>query len=45
MQKELTLSQGVPKSVTQLETDLKALKSDQNSLLQYIKNIPLTDVE
>lgn len=26
MQKEMTLSQGVPKSVTQLETDLKALK-------------------
>jgi hypothetical protein len=45
MQKELTLSQGVPKSVTQLEADLKALKSDQKSLLQYIKNIPLTAVE
>jgi hypothetical protein len=45
MQKEQTLTRGVPKSVTALEADLKSLKSDQDSLLKYIKNIPLASVE
>jgi len=45
MQKEQTLTRGVPKSVTALEADLKSLKSDKASTLQYIKNIPLASIE
>ena len=45
MQKEQTLTKGVPKSATALEADLKSLKSDKASRLQYIKNIPTSSVE
>ena len=45
MQKEQTLGRGVPTSANALEADLKNLKSDKESLLKYIRSIPLTSVE
>ena len=36
MQKEQTLTKGVPKSATALEADLKSLKSDKASLIKHL---------